>query len=188
MKLILSFLIVLLPFNFFSSTENEENTVKNEEKSLINWMTFEEAWEASKKEPKKIMVDIYTDWCGPCKLMNQKTFKHKDIAKYINRNFYPVKLNAEMKEAVNIDGKEYTFVGQGRRGMHQLANMLMQDSQAYPTVTFIDEDREIIKAVPGYQHIVDMDKLLHYFAENHYKTTAYNIFDRTFRSRLAPKR
>ena len=30
----------------------------------INWMTIGEAEEANKKEPKKILIDVYTDWCG----------------------------------------------------------------------------------------------------------------------------
>ena len=33
----------------------------------INWVTFEEALELQKKKPKKIMIDMYTEWCGPCR-------------------------------------------------------------------------------------------------------------------------
>lgn len=33
----------------------------------IHWMTIEEAQEAVKKEPKKILIDVYTDWCGRVK-------------------------------------------------------------------------------------------------------------------------
>lgn len=29
----------------------------------IKWMTIDEALEAQKKKPKKIVVDFYTDWC-----------------------------------------------------------------------------------------------------------------------------
>ena len=33
----------------------------------INWMSLENAVELQKKTPKKIMMDVYTNWCGPCK-------------------------------------------------------------------------------------------------------------------------
>lgn len=195
MKHLLPLLIFCLSFTVFATDGDGKNDKKTSEKttktedanSLVKWMTFEEAWAASKENPKKILVDIYTDWCGPCKMMNKNTFGNKDIAKYINRNFYPVKLNAEMKDTVTIDGEIYTFVAQGRRGMHMLAGALMKDSRGYPTVTIFNEERQLLQAIPGYQNIIDMDKLLHFFAEDHYKTTPYNIFESTFRSRLAPK-
>ena len=40
----------------------------------INWMTIEEAEAAVKKEPKKIFIDVYTDWCGYCKKNGCKNF------------------------------------------------------------------------------------------------------------------
>ena len=40
-------------------------------------------------------MDIYTDWCGPCKLMDKNTFQNPDVAQYLNNNFYAVKFNAE---------------------------------------------------------------------------------------------
>ena len=48
----------------------------------IKWMTFDEAIAAQKKKPKKIFVDIYTNWCGPCKMLSSNTFTNKDLAKY----------------------------------------------------------------------------------------------------------
>ena len=36
----------------------------------INWVTLDEAMELQKKKPKKIMMDVYTNWCGPCKMLS----------------------------------------------------------------------------------------------------------------------
>ncbi|MGB0480560.1 MAG: M48 family metalloprotease, partial [Flavobacteriaceae bacterium] len=33
----------------------------------INWLTMNEALAKQKEQPKKIMIDMYTVWCGPCK-------------------------------------------------------------------------------------------------------------------------
>ena len=43
----------------------------------INWMSMNEALNAQKKNPKKIFIDVYTVWCGPCRMLSEKTFKNK---------------------------------------------------------------------------------------------------------------
>ena len=57
----------------------------------IKWMTFDQAIAAQKKKPKKIFIDVYTSWCGPCKMLSSNTFANKDLAKYVNDNYYAVK-------------------------------------------------------------------------------------------------
>ena len=57
----------------------------------IQWMDFEEAVSACTKQPKKIFVDVYTNWCGWCKKMDQTTFADPEVAKYMNENYYAVK-------------------------------------------------------------------------------------------------
>ena len=53
----------------------------------IKWITFDQALAAQKKKPKKIFVDVYTSWCGPCKMLASNTFTNKDLVKYVP---YPV--------------------------------------------------------------------------------------------------
>ena len=61
----------------------------------VQWMSFEEAVAKNKLEPKKIFVDVYTDWCGWCKKMDAGTFNNPVVAKYLNEKYYNVKLDAE---------------------------------------------------------------------------------------------
>ena len=56
----------------------------------IQWMSFEDAVERCAKEPKMVFIDVYTDWCGWCKRMDQSTFANPVIAKYMNEHFYAV--------------------------------------------------------------------------------------------------
>jgi len=70
----------------------------------IKWYTLEEALEAQEKNDKKIFIDMYTDWCKWCKVMDQKTFTDQAVIQYMNENFYAVKFNAEQKEAINFLG------------------------------------------------------------------------------------
>ena len=75
----------------------------------IQWMTWDEAVAASKESPKKILVDVYTDWCGYCKKMDKGTFTDVDLAKYINENFSAVKLDAEQKDYIRLFYDGMTF-------------------------------------------------------------------------------
>jgi thiol-disulfide isomerase/thioredoxin len=60
---------------------------------------FEGSWEevlaVAKEEKKEVFVDIYTTWCGPCKKLDQTTFKDPKLSNYINENFIPFKVEAE---------------------------------------------------------------------------------------------
>ena len=103
--------VILIGVSSFRPIENEK----------VNWLTFEEAIALHEKEPKKLLIDLYTDWCGWCKVMDRNTYSQADIASYINENFYPVKFNAEQKEPVEFRGHTFEFVAQGRRGVHELA-------------------------------------------------------------------
>ena len=96
----------------------------------IKWMSMNDALAAQKKTPKKIFMDVYTTWCGPCRLLSEKTFKNKDLVKYINDNFYAVKFNAEGNEEVVYNGTTYKnnnydpAKANTRNGMHDFAGAI----------------------------------------------------------------
>ena len=73
----------------------------------INWVTMNEALELQKNAPKKIMIDMYTSWCGPCKMLDKNTFTNNDLISFVNSHYYAVKFNAEGNETVNY--KEQRF-------------------------------------------------------------------------------
>lgn len=140
----------------------------------VNWMTIEEALEAQKKDPKPIMVDVYTQWCGPCKMMDKNTFHDGSVAAYLNENFYAVKFDAESPDAVTFQGTTYenpTFdpakVGR-RNGVHQFSRAL--GVSAYPTLVFLDEESNIIKPLSGYRTPPQLELYLKLFGTSAYKT------------------
>ena len=67
----------------------------------IKWISLEDAVYLQEAAPN-IIIDMYTNWCGPCKLLDRNTFANKDVVKYINDNFYAVKFNAEGLSLIHI--------------------------------------------------------------------------------------
>ena len=148
------------------------------EETKVNWMTFEEAVEASKKEPKKMMIDLYTYWCGWCKKMDKSTFEDPEVVKYLNDNFYAVKMDAEQKEEVIFNGHTFKWVAGGRNGIHTLAYSLLDGNLSYPTVVYLNEKFERIMISPGFKQPKDMIKELTFAAEEHYTKTSWQQYQR----------
>ena len=156
-----------------------------EETAAIEWMTFHEMLERSKIKPQKVIIDVYTDWCGWCKRMETSTYQNKRIANYINQHFYPVKFDAESKELIELYGQQYKYTvpSQGR-GYHELALIFTRGQLTYPTTVFLNTDLTSIQTFPGYHNIVDMDKVLHFINDNHYKRTSFEDFSASFVSKV----
>jgi thioredoxin-related protein len=142
----------------------------------VKWYTMEQVEELVKKEPRKIYIDMYTDWCGWCKVMDKKTFTNADISNHLNSNFYAVKFDAEGNRPVEFKGQTFNFVAQGRKGYHELAAALMQGKMSYPTSVFLDENLNLITPLPGYYPPEKLQPILEFIGENHYKTTSYEQY------------
>lgn len=69
---------------------------------------LEAAKKIAKKENKLIFIDIYTTWCGPCKLMQKNTFTDPKVGELFNKNFVNIAIDAE-KEGVALS-KEFKIV------------------------------------------------------------------------------
>ncbi|MDR1021860.1 MAG: DUF255 domain-containing protein [Prevotellaceae bacterium] len=157
----------------------------------IKWHTFEEAVELCKKQPKKIFIDVYTDWCGWCKVYDRNTFSNPEIAEYMNGHFYAVKLNAEAYDTIRFQG--YTFVnpgGNGRRSTHMLAASLLNGNMSYPTVVFMSEQFQLLHVQNGYLTPEQFAPFMVYIGDAWYdpnKNTSWESFAKDFKWPLAKK-
>ena len=142
----------------------------------IKWYSWEEAIAKMEESPKKLFVDVYTDWCGWCKRMDATTFKEPKVVQYMNENFYAVKLDAEQKEDIEYDGKTLKFIDSGRRGVHELAYALLNGRLSYPSYVYLDEEQRRITISPGYKPADTMIKELKWISEDHFKDTPYKEY------------
>jgi thioredoxin-related protein len=148
----------------------------------IKWVDIEEAVALNNKKPKKIFIDMYTDWCGWCKKMDASTFINPVIVDYMNANFYAVKFNAERKDTVNFNGKDYINTNPtGTRSSHQLAQELLAGRMSYPSFVVLDETLARVTTVPGFRKAPEFEAILNYIGTNAYKTQKWEEFNATFK-------
>lgn len=148
----------------------------------VKWMTFEEALERSKTEKRKIFIDVYTDWCGWCKVMDKNTFSEPAVAKVLNEKFYPVKFDAEGTKDIEFAGRTFKFIPSGSKGVHELAVALLNNQMSYPTVVFLDEEFRMIQPVPGYQKPPEFHRMIQFIGEDYYKKMKWADFSTVYKS------
>ncbi|MDM1395645.1 thioredoxin family protein [Myroides odoratimimus] len=138
-------LFLLLTITFLGLTANAQE---------IKWMSFNEAIAAQKKEAKPIFMDAFTEWCGPCKMLDKNTFSDAKVIEHINKNYYAVKFDAEGNEEINYKGTKYTNPGynserKGRNATHDFTMFLR--IPGYPSMVIFGTKGDVSKVIVGYQ-------------------------------------
>lgn len=180
-KLPLTLLILAVQLFAVSAASAQKKDQKTPTETIIKWYSFEEAYQLNKKKPKKVFVDVYTDWCGWCKKMDAETFANPVIAKYMQKHFYCVKLNAELKDTIVLDGVKFINPNpSSRRSTHQLANELLRDKMSYPSYVFLNDKGNYLTMVAGYQAAENFEMIIHYFGDDAYLKQTFDVYKTSF--------
>ena len=156
----------------------------------VNWLSWEEAMDKTEQEPKKILVDIYTEWCGWCKKMDQTTFQNPELVEYLNENYYTIKFDAQYKNPITYKGKTYKLENSiWKGGYHQLTAVITEgQSRKLPTIVFLDEKVEILQAIPGFRTAKELEIMAAYFEGNFHRTTPWKTFVSIYKSKKKDQR
>lgn len=98
--------------------------------------SFSYILDKSIEENKIVFMDFYTDWCLPCKMMEEDVFSDKEIAKFFNDNFINMKIDAEKKEGPDLS--------------------LMYQVRGFPTLIFVNSKGEEILRKEGMLYHTDL--------------------------------
>lgn len=142
----------------------------------IHWLTLSEAEQQNQDHPRPFILDFYTDWCGWCKRMDKTTYADPVVISFVNRHFYPVRINAESSDTLRFRDKVYPPVKNGNKYISSLALEMLGERLAYPTTVFLYDAKKINLVVPGYIDVLKMQGFMVYFSENAWESSNVNDF------------
>lgn len=171
-KILLAFAFLGIIVSCGQEKKEIASAVATQSAEVIQWKTMNEALEAQKENPKKILVFFHAVWCPYCHRMDE-TYSNKEIAKYINENYYAVKFDVEGNEAVQYKGVSYSNPEykpnkpEGTKGpYHEF--MRAMNIKGFPTNIIFDESANPIYSF-GYSSPRNVEPYLAMFATNEYK-------------------
>ncbi|GAB3693037.1 hypothetical protein GCM10027592_12500 [Spirosoma flavus] len=169
--------VLLTASAFRTSLPAEQTSIKpSGESKHIKWLTIQEAYALTQKKPKKFVIDVYTDWCGWCKVMDRETFSKPAIVDYVNENYYAVRFNAEQTGDITLGKQTFKYISGGSRGVHELAAALLRNQMSYPTTVFMDEKFNLIQPIAGYLEPRTFHQVITYFAQNYHQKEPFDQF------------
>ncbi len=151
---------MILPVVFFAVSSSAED------KSQPRWKSFNEGMAEALKSHKKVLIDVYTGWCGWCKKMDKDTYSDATVSDYLARNYVAIKLDAESSRPLEYEGKSYTE--------SELAAAF--GINGYPSIIFLTDAGKPITVYPGYADAKQFRTVLSYIAEDHYRTTKFQDY------------
>jgi thioredoxin-related protein len=144
----------------------EDPAPKESSTTSVEWVSFDEGLQLAKEQKKKVLVDVYTDWCTWCKKMDAETYAHALVTEELRNNFISIKLNAESSDQITFNGQTMTSAQFARSA----------GVTGYPTTLFLDERLQPITVVPGYAPPDKFSKILGYFSGDHYKNKDFQSY------------
>ncbi len=139
----------------------------------VLWQNFADAERVVTKRKKMVLIDVSTKWAGWSNLMEKNTYSKKGIIRYLNENFYAMRLDAESNDTIVFNRLAYHR--NSGSPYHTLAYSLLEGNMQFPSTVILDEELNELLVIPGYMDAKKMEVVLHYFFEKAYLNVALSF-------------
>ncbi|HET8963404.1 MAG TPA: thioredoxin family protein [Chitinophagales bacterium] len=162
---------------------------KIEDDGEFKWYSVEEAIEQNKISHKKIFMDVYTTWCGPCKWLDANTFSNPRIRQLLSTYYIPTKFDAESSDTIYFKDKTFVNPNPGaaaRMSTHEFTIYIATTERgiAYPTMVFLDENMDMIQPISGALSAEQLEPILDYIGQDYYKNTPWETYSQSYISNI----
>lgn len=146
----------------------------------LDWMKMNDVALKMKSDQKPVIIDIYTNWCYWCKVMDKKTYANAKVIAYIKDHFYAAKLDAETKEIVEWKDKKFIFNEQYK--VNDFALYASSGDLGFPTTVIIPDKNSAPISFQGFLGPKEIEPVLKYFGEGAYKNESYVVYKSNFKA------
>lgn len=133
-------LLLIFALVMISSCGSSKKTTKTKKPEIhdelsrypLNFMRskyLSDVLDKAKKDKKLVFVDMYADWCAPCKVMDDELYMNEDFSDIINKDFISYKVDVENENGSNL-------------GTIFSVNVL-------PTILFLDSEGNVLERSDG---------------------------------------
>lgn len=169
----------LVPLFFYSLTFGNLAGVERPVEEP-RWSSLSVVSQRLNQQQKPVLIDLYTDWCHWCKVMDKKTYTNDKVKAYLEEKFYIAKINAETKDVLNWKNKDYAYNDLYK--INDFALYVTNGQTGFPsTVIITDKDAEPIQ-IAGFLEPKELEPILKYFGEGAYLTQSFPDYKKKFKS------
>ena len=156
------------------------NFVGKAQQESVKWLTLEEVREQYRQEPRPYLFDFYTQGCTKCRQMQRTVYTDPIVASFVNRHFYPVRVDMHSADTLVFREKNYEPVWRDHELISGLAMEMLDGNLTCPSTVFVHDAAKFKLNVPGALTVSQMRGYLVYLIENAWKSVTPEEFVNDF--------